>query len=169
MATPAGPAPSGLPRFATTISTTFVAVAAVIALIAQIPPAVTAWCGYFGFWCTYDLTPLDISGVVGPGSHCAGFDRSDFCFTPENSRYRLVASTLKFERAPGFHPEPYPFNNGDPTKAPPPARAYSGSGWYPIEVSQRKLCVRSYALTGDCDYRYAISGTLHLKQRLTIF
>ena len=163
------PPPRGIVKI---VSTGFVALAAVVALIAQLPGAIGAWCDYFGFLCTYPVAPVDISAFVPPGNPCGnGWDGPrKICLTPGPYR-RLVVSSLKFVPAnplrSGYIYDR--FNDGDPAKKPPGA-PFSGSGWYPLpDNDSKQICVMTYAATGGCEYKFGINGTINARERVTIF
>jgi hypothetical protein len=94
MAAQAAQQPPSRGSLAKFVSTCFVAFAAVVALVAQLPGAIDAWCAYFGFWCTYDVTPKDISAFVSLGNP-RNSDGRKVCLTPGPYR-RLIVGSLKF-------------------------------------------------------------------------
>jgi hypothetical protein len=154
-----------------TVSTCFVAFAAVVALIAQLPGAVGAWCDYFGFWCTYDVPPKDISKFVSPGNPCSSSGGPPICLTPTTKYRQLIVDSLKFVPANPLRPNFLynRFNNGDP-KQKPPGGPFSGSGWFPLpDNNSKQVCVISYASTGACEEKYGINGAVTVRERITIF
>jgi hypothetical protein len=61
------------------------------------------------------------------------------------------------------------FNDGDPAKK-PPGGPFSGSGWYPYDGNNSKqVCVMTYAVTGACEEKYGIDGSITARERVTIF
>jgi hypothetical protein len=151
-------------KLARIITASFVGIAAVIALLSQMPTALNAWCTYFGFWCTYEVTSPVIVAAIQGGNPCAS-QVVPVCVEATTQYRRLLYDkkswTVVITQQAG------PQKNGRP-----PASPDTASGWFQSQNDRNdasKICVTIFAVTGACEVKPSITGQLKAIERITIF
>lgn len=149
-------------KLAKTITAIFFGIAAVIGVLSQLPSALSAWCNYFGFWCTYEVASPIITATIQGGNPCAS-QVVPVCIGATTRYRRLSPDTMKFE----ISKQAGPIKNGKAPNSPDTA-----SGWYRDSrdlFDSSKICIRVFAVTGECEVKPQITGQLKATERITIF
>jgi hypothetical protein len=145
----------------TTLQKLFAGLLAVVTLFATLPPALTAWCSYAGFMCSYPRQPTSIiEAATTLGNNCTSNVDTPVCIGSTNNYYRLQSSTIEVvDAASGM------------SVAAKPTIGANDNGWHmkPDEVTPHKVCVRFFAHTTACEHQQKFRGKFSISERLTIF